>query len=124
MNSPLDLDPDRSLSTKDAKISSLDNHSSIEMDKFRSRMLICSEILQSMRHYDNQCDNAEKIFQTITTKLLNLVQAVHVSIYKLDKFADRHSGIGISGKIIAEAIAPQCQPCSQFQLENILREEY
>ncbi|MEA5477697.1 PAS domain-containing protein [Pseudanabaena galeata UHCC 0370] len=94
------------------------------MDKFRSRMLICSEILQSMRHYDNQCDNVEKIFQTITTKLLNLVQAVHVSIYKLDKFADRHSGIGISGKIIAEAIAPQCQPCSQFQLENILREEY
>ena len=124
MNSPLDLDPDRSLSTKDAKISSLDNHSSIEMDKFRSRMLICSEILQSMRHYDNQCDNVEKIFQTITTKLLNLVQAVHVSIYKLDKFADRHSGIEISGKIIAEAIAPQCQPCSQFQLENILREEY
>ena len=124
MNFPLDLDPDRCLSSKDAKISSLDNHSSIEMDKFRSRMLMCSEILQSMRHYDNQCDNVEKIFQTITTKLLNLVQAVHVSIYKLDKFADRHSGIGISGKIIAEAIAPQCQPCSQFQLENILREEY
>ncbi|WP_434685163.1 PAS domain-containing protein [Pseudanabaena minima] len=94
------------------------------MEKFRSRMLICSEILQSIRQYDSQFDNIEKTFQAITTKLLNLVQAVHVSIYKLNKFADHRSGIGISGKIIAEAIAPQCQPCSQFQIENILREEY
>ena len=118
------LDPDGCLSPKDAKISSLDNHLSIEMEKFRSRMLICSEILQSMRQCDNQCDSVEKNFQAITTKLLNLVQAVHVSIYKLDKFADHHSGIGISGKIVAEAIAPYCQPCSQLQIENILKEEY
>ncbi|MFM7601212.1 MAG: PAS domain-containing protein [Pseudanabaena sp.] len=118
------LDPDGYEPSNGARISSLDNHSSIEMEKFRSRMLICSEILQSIRQYDSQRDSIEKTFQAITTKLLNLIQAVHVSIYKLNKIANLRSGIGISGKIIAEAIAPQCQPCSQFQIENILREEY
>ncbi|GBO52573.1 hypothetical protein APA_242 [Pseudanabaena sp. lw0831] len=83
-------------------------------------MLLCSEILQSMR----QSDNEEKIFQGVTAKLLNLVQVGHVAIYQLDKFIDRHNGMGISGKIVAEAIAPNCEPCSQEQIENLLREEY
>jgi len=118
------LDPDRFSSPKHEKISSLDNHLSIEMEKFRSRMLICLEILQSMRQYNHQCDNVEKNFQAITTKLLNLFQAVHVSIYKLNKFSDRHGKKEITGQIIAEAIAPHCQPCSQLQIENILLSEY
>ena len=90
------------------------------MEKVRSRMLLCSDILQSMR----QSDNLDKIFQGITAKLLNLVQAAHVVIYQLDKFIDDHNGTRISGKIVAEAIAPNCESFSPEQIENILRGEY
>lgn len=83
-------------------------------------MLLCSEILQSMR----QLDNADKIFQGITTKLLNLIQVGHIAIYELDGFIDNHNGMSPSGNIVAEAIAPNCESCTQEQIENILREEY
>jgi signal transduction histidine kinase/CheY-like chemotaxis protein/HPt (histidine-containing phosphotransfer) domain-containing protein len=90
------------------------------VERVNSRMLLCSEILQSIRHLDN----LEKVFQGITTKLLNLVQNGHIAIYQLDEFIDNYNEMGISGKIVAEAIAPNCEPCSQEQIENILREEY
>ncbi len=90
------------------------------MEKVHSRMLLCSEILQCMR----QPENIEKIFQEITTKLLNLVQSGHITIYQLDEFTDNYNGTVISGKIVAEEIAPNCEPCTQEQIENILREEY
>jgi PAS domain S-box-containing protein len=90
------------------------------MEKVRSMMLIFSEIQQSMRQYDN----VEKIFQGITAKLLNLFQAGHVEIYQLAQFTDHHNGTGISGKSVADAIAPSYESCSQEQIENILREEY
>ena len=83
-------------------------------------MLLCSEILQSMRQFDN----ADKIFQGITTRLLNLIQCGHIVIYQLDRFTDNSNGMSLSGKILSEAIAPNCEPCSQEQIENILREEY
>lgn len=71
-----------------------------------------------------QFDNADKIFQGITTKLLNLIQSGHIAIYQLDGFIDNHNGKSLRGNIVAEAIAPNCEPCSQEQIENILREEY
>ena len=114
------LDNGSFLSEKDAKINSLDHHLSIEMEKFRSRMLLCSEILQSMR----QSDNVEEILKVVTIKLRNLVNAVHVSVYKLDKSPNNRIKKKISGKIVAEATAPYCEPCSQVHIEKILRAEY
>ena len=54
------------------------------MEEVKSRMLLCSEILQSMR----QSNDIDKIFREITTKLLNLDQAGHVSVYRLDKLGE------------------------------------
>ncbi len=71
-----------------------------------------------------QYDKVEKIFQEIATKLLNLVQAAHIIIYQLDEFTDHHNGTRISGRIVAEAIAPNCESYLQEQLENLLREKY
>jgi signal transduction histidine kinase/DNA-binding response OmpR family regulator len=93
---------------------------SIEMEKVRSRMSICAEIVQTMR----RSDDIEQIFQGITTKLLDLDQVRHVSIYKLDKFIDHPYGIEICGKIVADAIAVNCEPCTQEQIENMLIAEY
>ncbi len=90
------------------------------MEQVRSRMLICAEIVQSMR----QSDDMEKIFEGITTKLLDLDQVGHVSIYKLDKFTDQPYGIEICGKIVADAIAENCEPYSLVQIENMLNQEY
>ena len=82
------------------------------MEKMSSRILLCSHILQSLR----QSDNAETVFPEITAKILSLLQAVHVAIYKLDRITD------ISGHIIAEAIA--LDSCPQIDIENILNDEY
>ena len=71
-----------------------------------------------------QSSNMEESFPEITSRLLNLLQVVHVSIYKLDKSVSNEHRTGISGQIIAEAIAPNCDDCSQIHVENILREEY
>ncbi len=91
-----------------------------EMEKSRARMLLCSEILQSMR----QLRNLEEVFDEIATRLLNLLQVVHVSIYRLDRDMNNHSRTEIIGQIVAEAIAPSCDACSQIYVENILREKY
>ena len=90
------------------------------MEQVRSRMLICAEIVQSIR----QSDDIEKIFEGITTKLLDLDQVGHVSIYKLDKFTDQPYGVEICGKIVADAIAVNCEPYSLLQIENMLNQEY
>jgi signal transduction histidine kinase/CheY-like chemotaxis protein/HPt (histidine-containing phosphotransfer) domain-containing protein len=83
-------------------------------------MLLYADILQSMR----QSGNLAKVFQEITTKLLNLVQVDHVAIYHLDRLTSDRNETGINGKIVAEAIAPSCELCTQEKIENILKEEY
>jgi signal transduction histidine kinase/DNA-binding response OmpR family regulator len=115
-----ELDSETRTSEKDATINSLDHHLSVGMDKVRSKMYLCSEILQSMR----QSDNVEEIFKVVTTKLLSLVNAVHVSVYKLDKSANNRVRKKISGKVVAEATTPYCKPYSQVHIEKILRAEY
>ena len=59
-------------------------------------MLLCSEILQSMRQFEN----TDKIFHGITTKILNLIQCGHIAIYELDGFIDNHNGMSPSGNIV------------------------
>jgi len=102
------------------QITTLNQHLTGGIGKERSRMRLCSEILQSIR----QSEDMEVIFAEITNRLLVLLQAVHVVIYKLDKFASDNHRSNISGKIIAQAIAGHCEPCSQINIENILNEEY
>ena len=114
------LSNDIQASEKDTNISNLDRNLNSGVEKSRTRMLLCSEILQSMR----QSHNSEKVFNEIVTKILDLLQIVHVSIYKLDKSINNHNRTEISGQIMAEAIAPNCEACSQLHVENILREEY
>ena len=96
------------------------NNLSLGMDKLRTQMSICAEIVQKVRH----SDNAAEIFETIATKLLKNFQAVHVSIYKLDKSSKTKKQSIVSGKIVAKAIAPYCESCSQVYIENILSQEY
>ncbi len=105
---------------KSVSISNLDNNLNYLMEKSRARMLLCSEILQSTL----QSSSMEEGFQEITSRILNLLQVVHVSIYKLDKSVNNDHRTEISGQIIAEAIAPNCDDCSQIHIENILSEEY
>jgi signal transduction histidine kinase/DNA-binding response OmpR family regulator len=99
---------------------SLAHYLIIGMENIRSRMLIGAEIVQSM----GQSGDIGKICQEITTKLLDLDRVGHISIYKLDKFIDQPDGIEICGKIVADAIAANCEPLSQEQIENLLKEEY
>ena len=90
------------------------------MEKSRLRMLLCSEFLQSMLH----SDNVECSFTTIATKLLNLLHTDHICIYKLDKSENINKTIDVSGKVVAEAIAPHSTAYLHSHIENILREEY
>lgn len=84
-------------------------------------MLLGLEILQSMR----LSDNTQDIFQEVTTKLLNLVQAVHVSIYELAQpFEQTDSQAKVTGKVVAAATALNCQPCPPTDIERILSTEY
>jgi signal transduction histidine kinase/DNA-binding response OmpR family regulator len=85
-------------------------------------MQLCSEILQSMRQSNCQTDDVTKILETVVIKLLKLLNAVHVSFYKLSPIT--HTVGRMSGQIVAEAIAPNCDTCSQIQIENILHDEY
>ena len=93
------------------------------MDKLRLQMNLCAEILQRM----SQADNVVEILEMIATKLLDSLldsfHVAHVSIYKLNKSAN---GIetGISGSIVAEAIALNGEFCSQAYIENLLSEKY
>ena len=96
----------------------VDSHQGGKVEKLRSRMRLCSEILQSMRH----TDDVTKILETVVIKLLKLLNVVHVSVYKLSPIT--HTVGRMSGQIVAEAIAPNCDICSQIQIENILNDEY
>ena len=107
-------------STMEVKL--VDSYQGGEVEKLRSRMQLCSEILQSMRHSNCQTDDVTKILETVVIKLLKLLNAVHVSVYKLSPIT--HTAGRMSGQIVAEAIAPNCDICSQIQIENILHGEY
>jgi signal transduction histidine kinase/CheY-like chemotaxis protein len=96
----------------------VDSYQGGEVEKLRSRMQLCSEILQSMRH----TEDVTKILETVVIKLLKLLNAVHVSVYELSPIT--HTVGRMSGQIVAEAIAPNCDTCSQIQIENILHDEY
>ena len=90
----------------------------LQIEKSRQRNLLYSEILQVIR----RSENLTEIFAAITTKLLNSLHAVHVSIYKLDTSPDlQQRGEGI---IIAEAKANYCETCSDIQIANILNEKH
>jgi len=102
-----------------------DNYSGREVEKLRSRMRLCSEILQDMR----QSDDVAAILETVVSKLLNILNAVHVAVYALDKKLDGSPMVVETaerggGRIVAEAIAPNCDACSQVHIENILDDEY
>jgi PAS domain-containing protein len=99
-----------------------DSYQGGEVEKLRSRMRLCLEILQSMRQSNCQTDDVTKILETVVIKLLKLLNAVHVSVYKLSPIT--HTAGRMSGQIVAEAIAPNCDTCSQIQIENILHDEY
>jgi signal transduction histidine kinase/DNA-binding response OmpR family regulator len=107
-------------STMEVKL--VDSYQGGEVEKLRSRMQLCSEILQSMRQSNCQTDDVTKILETVVIKLLKLLNAVHVSFYKLSPIT--HTVGRMSGQIVAEAIAPNCDTCSQIQIENILHDEY
>ena len=107
-------------STMEVKL--VDSYQGGEVEKLRSRMQLCSEILQSMRHSNCQTDDVTKILETVVIKLLKLLNAVHVSVYKLSPIT--HTVGRMSGQIVAEAIAPNCDACSQIDIENILHDEY
>ena len=89
------------------------------MDKLRLQMSLCTEILQRM----NQADNVVEILEMIAAKLLDSFQVAHVAIYKLNKSANGDE-TGVSGSIVAEAIAPNGEFCSQVYIENLLSKEY
>ena len=89
------------------------------MDKLRSQMSLCTEILQRV----SQADNVVEILEMIAAKLLDSFQVAHVAIYKLNKSANGDE-TGVSGSIVAEAIAPNGGFCSQVYIENLLSKEY
>jgi len=89
------------------------------MDKLRSQMSLCTEILQRM----SQADSVVEILEMIAAKLLDSFQVAHVAIYKLNKSANGDE-TGVSGSIVAEAIAPNGGFCSQVYIENLLSKEY
>ena len=98
-------------------------HLSLAMEKSRSRMLLCSEVVQILCQSENVVDSLLEI----TTKILNLLHAAHVSIYQLEqsignnKTSKRNK---FRGKIVAEAIAPYYDACSRVDIKNILLDEY
>ena len=94
-----------------------DNYSGGEVEKLRSRMRVCSEIGQCMR----KSGEVAEILETVVSKLLNLLNVVHVSVYKLSAITETMERM--TGRIVAEAIAPNCDACSQIHLENILNDE-
>ena len=106
----------------------VDNHQGGKVEQLRSRMRLFSEILQSVR----QSDDVAEILQTFVDKLLNCLNVVHVSIYALDKKLAKQlddlekSQITerMSGRIVAAAIAQNCDICSQSDIENILKNEH
>jgi len=106
----------------------VDSHQGGKVEKLRSRMRLFSEILQCV----SQSDDVAEILQTFVDKLLNCLNVFHVSIFALDqqlvkkldglekpKIAER-----MSGRIVAEAIAQNCDICSQSDIENILKNEH
>ena len=95
-----------------------DNYLGGEVEKSRSRMRLCSEILQCMR----KSGEVAEILETVVSKLLNFLNVVHVSVYKLSAITDTVERM--SGRIVAEAIAPNCDACAEIHLENILNDEY
>ncbi len=96
------------------------DHLNLRMEKSRQGMLLYSDILQTIR----QTEDLLSVFGAITNKLLRFLQAVHVSIYKLDRAGNVSYGTGLAGGFIAEAKATYCEPCSQIQIENILYSEH
>ncbi len=92
----------------------------LQMEKSRQRMILYSDILQTIR----QSDDLLSVFGIITNKLLRFLQAVHVSIYKMNRSGNAIYGTGIKGGFIAEAKATSCESCSQIQIENILYSEH
>ncbi len=98
-------------------------HLSLAMEKSRSRLLLCSEVVQILCQSENVVDSLLEI----TKKILNLLHAAHVSIYQLEqsigtnKTSKRNK---FRGKIVAEAIAPYYDACSRVDIKNILLDEY
>lgn len=108
------------------------NYLNLEVEKIgfsRSRLSLCSEILQSIGRSDA---SVEEIFGAIATKLLGFLKVAHVAIYKLDNLDNLAIDINesvnitdkITGQIVAEAIAPNCEHFPEISIENILSEEY
>lgn len=87
-------------STMEVKL--VDSYQGGEVEKLRSRMQLCSEILQSMRQSNCQTDDVTKILETVVIKLLKLLNAVHVSFYKLSPIT--HTVGRMSGQIVAERV--------------------
>jgi len=106
----------------------VDNHQGGKVAQLRSQMRLFSEILQCVR----QSDDVTEILETVVDKLLNCLNAVHVCIYALDKkLVKQLDGLEktkiaerMSGRIVAEAIAQNCDICSQSDIENILKNEH
>ena len=93
-------------------------HLNLQIEKLRCRNLLYSEILQVIR----QSEGLAATFEAITTKLLNALHAVHVSIYKLDTSPNLEQGD--QGRVIAEAKANYCETCSDIQIASILSEKH
>lgn len=94
------------------------DHLKLEIERLRQRDILYSEILQVIR----RAESLAEIFEAITTKLLNSLHAVHVSIYKLDLLQNFQQGN--KGRIIAEAKANYCETCSDIQIASILNEKH
>ncbi|MBD2179092.1 PAS domain-containing protein [Pseudanabaena sp. FACHB-1998] len=114
----LNTESDKSAKTEENSIKA--EQLILKIEQLRERILISNEILQAIRGIEN----IEEVFETITTKLLNLFQAVHVAIVKIDQSGEANQSRGIQGKTIAKAIAPNCDICIQPSIETILNEEY